>query len=92
MRRDSLSLAAPTSAPLEPAPAPPVRLQGRMTPKGYEAENSAWKPFLTYPDKRLGTRADGSPRLAGCDPMKLPLDGHPRRQARLCLRLATRTA
>ena len=77
----------------EPAPAAPVRLQGRMAPNGYEAENAAWKPFLTYPDKRLGTRHDGSPRLAGHDPMKLPPElltkaGHPKRsmaQLRLAL-------
>lgn len=71
----------------EPDPVAPVRLQGRMTPNGYQSENSAWKPFLTYPDKRLGTRHDGSPRLAGRDPMKIPLDvlrksGHPRRSTK----------
>lgn len=69
----------------EPAPAAPVRLQGRMTPHGYEAENEAWKVFLTQPDKRLGTRPDGSPRLAGRDPLMLPLEilvkaGHPNRR------------
>ena len=69
----------------EPDPAAPVRLQGRMTPNGYKAENAAWLPFLTYPDKRLGTRPDGSIRRAGHDPMKLPLEtltkfGHPNRR------------
>ena len=44
----------------EPTPVAPVRLQGRMTPNGYEPENRAWRPFLTYPTKR--TRADGSQR------------------------------
>lgn len=67
-----------------PVKAEPCRLQGRMTPKGYEPENAAWLPILTYRDERLGNRADGSPRRAGHDPMKLPLDvlsasGHPRR-------------
>ena len=77
----------------EPAPAAPVRLQGRMGLNGYEAENAAWIPYLTYPDRRLGTRHDGSPRLAGHDPMKLPPElltkaGHPKRsmaQLRLAL-------
>ncbi len=55
-----------------PAPAAPVRLQGRMTPAGYQAENSAWRPFLTRPDPGLGERHDGTPRLAGLDPMKDP--------------------
>jgi len=75
----------------EAAPAAPVRLQGRMTPKGYEPENKAWKAFLTFPDKRLGTRADGSPRLAGRDPLKLPPEtlakaGHPNRSTRALVR------
>jgi len=69
----------------EPTPVAPVRLQGRMTPNGYEPANRAWRPFLTYPTKR--TRADGSPRLAGHDPLTLSLDvltesGHPNRSTR----------
>ena len=75
----------------EPAPVAPARLQGRMTPNGYEAENAAWLPYLTYPDKRLGTRADGSPRLAGRNPMELSLEtlrkaGHPNRSTRALIR------
>jgi hypothetical protein len=55
-----------------------------MTPKGYQAENSAWRPFLTRPDPSLGKRHDGSPRLAGRDPMKIApatliKAGHPNR-------------
>jgi len=82
---------APLPARTEPDPVAPVRLQGRMTPNGYQAENSAWKPFLTYPDKRLGTRADGSPRLAGRDPMQIPIEtlrkaGHPKRSTAALVR------
>lgn len=56
---------------------PPCRLLGRMTPNGYQPENYAWLPILTYPDERLGWR-----RRAGRDPMTLPRDmlcasGHP---------------
>lgn len=86
MQLESSVAPAPLRQPhKEPAPAAPVRLQGRMTPKGYEPENKAWKAFLTFPDKRLGTRADGSTRLAGRDPLKLPLEilvnaGHPNRR------------
>ena len=55
-----------------------------MTPTGYKAENTAWKPFLTRPDPSLGERHDGTPRLAGLDPMKIPpatliMAGHPNR-------------
>ena len=80
-----------------PPPASPVRLQGRMTPTGYEPENKAWKPFLTRPDPSLGERHDGTPRLAGLDPMKIPpatliMAGHPnRKQALWFPRLAIRT-
>ena len=68
-----------------PAAAAPVRLAGRMGPNGYEAENREWLPFLTRPDRRLGTRGDGRPRRAGLDPMELPLSvliasGHPPRR------------
>ncbi len=82
------SSVAPSRQPRqEPAPAAPVRLKGRMTPRGYEPENEAWTALLTFPDKRLGKRADGSARLAGIDPLKLPLDtlrkaGHPNRSTR----------
>ena len=63
-----------------------------MTPKGYQAENAAWMPFLTQPDKRLGTRSDGSFRLAGRDPLKIPLNvlrkaGHPNRSTRDLVRV-----
>lgn len=75
-----------TSSPLsEPEPVAPVRLRGRMTPNGYQSENHAWWKFLTRPDPSLGERHDGSPRLAGRDPMKilpatLTKAGHPPRR------------
>lgn len=70
---------------IEPAPVAPVRLLGVMTPTGYQSENSAWKPFLTRPDKSLGKRADGTFRFAGLNPMKLSTAllekaGHPQRK------------
>ena len=86
MSGENLLTAQPRQAPREgPAPAAPVRLQGRMTPSGYKAENAAWKPFLTRPDPSLGKRHDGSVRLAGRDPMKIPpatliKAGHPNRR------------
>lgn len=85
-KRAHLLGGAPDTPREMPAPVPPVALRGRMTPSGYVSENSAWRPFLTYPDKRYG-----SPRLAGCDPMTLPLDvltkaGHPNRSTRELVR------
>ena len=83
--------AAPRGEVQEPDPVASVRLLGKMGKNGFQSENAAWKPFLTYPDKRLGTRHDGSPRVAGHDPMKLSLEtltksGHPNRSTRELVR------
>jgi hypothetical protein len=85
------SVVTPAASPPreKPAPAAPVRLRGRMTPKGYRSENADWLPFLTYATKQR--RHDGTPRRAGRDPMTLSLDvltkaGHPKRSMKAILR------
>ena len=61
-----------------------------MTPNGYQPENRAYRDVLTYPDKSLGSRADGSPRRWSRpyddSPDVLTQAGHPPRRIRELVR------